>query len=394
MKTNLKKSLLFSLLLSLNLFANEEIVIIQKDSLELKTKNTVLSVGGRVQLDTEYAWPKGIHSAKGIVLGESVGESGHLNFTAKNSRLWVKTRTHSELGVVRALIETDFKGVEGTQTNTNSHGIRLRHAFVELQNWGAGQTNSAFNADTTLDILLTAINDTLVRQPLIRYQYDTTLFNYTISFEQPESTLIDSSGVIITPQDDVVPDIINRFIYYPKWGQLALSVMGRYINQDHAVLGDGITQLNSRDSAFGYGANLSGKIKVFNLDDIRFASHYGKGVGRYLAYNAYAAGSISDEGKITLQPSFGGDIGYRHFWNNKLRTTIAYSYAATKNNLDDIKLNLNKVNKSVHSSQINLIWTPIKNSLLGIEYAYAKRKVESGEDGEIKMVNIMIRYDF
>lgn len=391
MKHNLK-NLLLPLILSFNLFASEQVTQSQEKSLELKTKDTILSVGGRIQLDSALSSPESAHSAKTIPIGAIVGEDGQSNFSAKNSRLWIKTKTPSEYGVVRALIETDFKGIQGSEAKSNGHGIRLRHAYFQVANWSIGQTNSAFNADTTLDILLTAINDTLVRQPLVRYQYETDSLSYALSFEQPETTLIDPYGEIIFPKDDVVPDIVNRIIYYPKWGQVALSVMGRYINQDHAKLSNGV-DLNNKDSSYGYGANFSGKLHLFSLDDIRFAAHYGKGMGRYLAYDAYATGSISLDGEITLHKSFGGNIGYRHFWNPNLRTTIAYSYAGTKNNSDSID-NLEKVNKDVHSSQINLLWTPIKNSLVGIEYALAKRKVESGEEGETKIINMMIRYDF
>ncbi|MEA2099903.1 MAG: DcaP family trimeric outer membrane transporter [Campylobacterota bacterium] len=386
MNKNLKT--VFIILVSSSiLFASDSV----KGSLELTNTDTVLSVGGRIQLDNTYGWPEGIHGAKTIPL-ETTGEQGQLTMSAKFSRIWVKTRTPTEYGVVRTLIETDFAGVQGTETNTNSHGLRLRHAYAQLGNWTIGQTNSAFNAYVTLDILITAINDTFVRQPLIRYGYENKLFSYDISFEQPETTLIDSDGEIITPKDDVVPDIIARVVHYPKWGEVALSVMGRYITQDHATLSDG-TVLNSNDSAFGWGANLSGKIKVFDLDNIRFASHYGVGIGRYLAYNAYAAGSISRNGDIDLQASFGGDIGYQHWWNQKLRSTISISYAGTKNNLDNLT-SFDNVNKDVYSSQLNLLWMPIPNSLVGVEYASAKRRVESSKEGDMEMLILLFRYDF
>jgi len=364
----------------------------QKGSLELTTANTVLSVGGRIQLDTIYASPEGSHFAKSIPVEESVGEDGQIVLTSQFSRLWVKTRTPSEYGTIRALIETDFLGTAGNETNVNAHGIRLRHAYVQVGGWTIGQTNSAFNADVTLDILLTAINDTFVRQPLIRYEYENKSFSYALSFEQPETTLLDSDANIIIPKDDVIPDIIARVIHYPRWGEIGLSLMGRYITQNHATLGDG-TILDNKDDAFGWGANISGKIKIFKLDDIRVAAHYGNGIGRYLAYDAYPAGLVNNDGKIELQTSFGGHIGYRHWWNHKLRSTISFSYAATKNNADNLN-KLDSVNKDAQSSQVNLLWMPIPNSLVGVEYASAKRKVESNEEGKIQILNLIFRYDF
>ena len=395
MRSDFRKFILL-LATSLSLFAldtavNDERSKKEKRNLELISEKTVLSVGGRIQLDTTYSWPEGTHFAKSIPL-ETLGEQGQLGMSSRYSRLWIKTRTPSEYGTVRALIETDFLGTEGDETNANSHGLRLRHAYVQVANWTVGQTNSAFNAYVTMDILLTAINDTFVRQPLIRYGGDSKSFRYDISFEQPESTLLDGDANVITPKDDVAPDVIARTIYYPSWGEVALSVMGRYIHQDHATLSDG-TVLDNRDSAFGWGANFSAKVKLFDLDDIRFASHYGVGIGRYLAYDAYPAGSINSAGEIELQPSFGGNLGYRHFWNNSLRSTLSISYAGTENNTDNMT-NLDQVNKDVYSSQLNLLWTPIKHSLVGVEYAHAKRRVESDKEGYIKMVILLMRYDF
>lgn len=367
----------------------------QKGSVELKTASTVLSVGGRIQLDTHYSKTTSIHRASAIPVVSKLGESGHIIFNARYSRLWVKTKTASKYGPIRTLIETDFLTPDGDEKNTNSSHLRLRHAYFQAGNWTVGQTNSAFNTFATLDILYIAINDVFVRQPLIRYSNEGKYFAYDISFEQPETTLIDPDGNIITPKDDIVPDIITRLRYYPYWGELGLSLMGRYINQDHAELSDG-TSLNNRDSAFGWATNLSGKVKVFGGDDIRFAVHYGVGLGRYVAYNTYSSGSVDESGNIKLQPTYGGDVGYRHWWSNRLRSTISVSYVATENNMEIINtaVDLSTINRDAYSSQINLLWTPIPNSLIGIEYVNAGRTVESDKKGNLDSAMLRFRYDF
>lgn len=401
MKANIIKIFLFAVL-SLNLYAIDEDVsgrkapVNQKGILELQTPDTVMSVGGRIQMDTYYSWPESSHSAGLIPIGSTPGENGQLSFKSKESRLWLKTRTPSEYGPIRALIETDFVGsATGTESNTNSDGLRIRHAYVQAGNWTVGQTNSAFNTYVTLDILYTAINDVFARQPLIRYSREAKEFSYDISFEQPETTLLDPNGEIIMPKDDVIPDVIARFRYYPTWGDLGFSLMGRYINQDHAEFKDG-TPLNNRDSAIGWAANVSGKVKFFDNNDVRFVAHYGVGLGRYLAYNAYAAGSVDTNGNIKLQPTYGGNIGYRHWWNTKLRSTISISYARTENNLEVLTntADLSSINKEAYSSQLNLLWTPVPNSLIGLEYVKAQRTVESNEEGDLDSAMLRFRYDF
>lgn len=365
----------------------------QKGILEMSSADTVLSVGGRIDMQSIVSWPEGPYIAGKIPLDAS-GENGQLLMSARDSRLWVKTRTPTEHGPVRTLIEVDFLGTTASEATANSHGLRLRHAYLQAAGWTIGQTNSAFNSYVTLDTIRYPLNYTLVRQPLIRYSINDRLFGYDLSFEQPESTLLDKNGTIIMPQDDIVPDVVARLRYYPAWGEGSLALLGRYITQDQATLSDG-TVVSVSDGVFGWGVNVSGKIKLFELDDIRFDAQYGVGLGRYVAFNAFAAGSIDADGGIDLQATYGGHIGYRHWWTPKWRSTLAISYAATDNDMANIyAADSSRVNSEVYGSQLNLLWIPLPNGLVGLEYSKGVRLVESGDEGEIDMVSLLVRYDF
>lgn len=363
----------------------------QKGTLELKNANTTISIGGKIELQSTYAWPEGSFLAGKIPMSKT-GENGQLSMNARNSRLWVKTRTPSKYGPVRSLVEIDFFGSNGTETTTNSHGPRLRHAYVQAAGFTVGQTNSVFNAFVVMDTITDYLNYTLVRQPILSYSINDKELGYDLSFEQPETTLLDKDGVIITPGDDVLPDVVARARYYPSWGEAAIAFMGRYIAQDHASLSDG-TALNNSDSAFGWAANMSAKINVFELDDIRFDAQYGMGLGRYLAYNAYAAGSVDANGNIELQPSYGAHIGYLHWWNEELKSTLGFAYSATQNNLSGVS-NLDTITKEAYSLQLNLFWIPITNALLGIEYSKGVRQVETHEKGDMDTATMLLRYNF
>ncbi len=358
-----------------------------RGTLELGSASTVLSVGGRIQLDTDMGWPEGSHFAGKIPLSKA-GEDGQLGFSARESRLWVKTRTPSQYGMIRALIETDFKGSSGTETTTNSHGIRLRHAYVQIGPWTAGQTNSLFNAAVTMDTLYDAIDYTLVRQPLLSYGGGSKAWNWALSLEQPETTLLDPDGNLITPQDDRLPDLGMRLRWFPKWGEGGIAAMVRYIRQDRALLGSGIRTPGS-DAATGWGVNAYGAIRLGSSDDLRFGAAYGEGIGRYLAYNAFPAGSVDATGKITLQESFGAHLGYRHWWHDTLRSTLAFSYAGTSNTGT-----ATEVTDRSRSLQANLLWTPASRTLVGIEYARALRELENGEEGEMELLRMTLRYEF
>jgi len=346
----------------------------------------VVEIGGRAHLSMLHTSDQSSFFAGKIALDRDK-KSDDFSLNARESRLWLKTKTPTEYGMLRTLVEIDFLGTKGGSTSKNDYYPRLRHAFIEVGGFGFGQTNSAFNSIVALDTISYPMDDTLVRQSLIRYTYDTKLFAYDISIEEPKITLLDQNSSKSITKDNLPYDLVLRARYYPLWGELGISFLARKILQDSVVD-------NTKDSKYGYGVNLSGRIKTFALDDIRFNAHYGEGSGRYIAYGAFSEGTISSSGEITLTPVYGGHLGYRHFWSEKLRSTIAFSYIGADNNLDVLQTGLHKVTKESHAMQINLLWLPIKNLLTGVEYAWAQREVLSSESGKANFLNFILRYDF
>ena len=234
-------------------------------ALELKNKGSVLSVGGRIQLQAVSSSPEGAFYAAKIPLDKnSLGENGQLTTSAKESRLWFKTRTPSNYGPIRTLVEVDFLGVSGTETNTNSHGLRLRHAYLEATGLTFGQTNSAFNSHSTLEAIAYPMNNALVRQPLIRYSTNAKTYAYDVSFEQPETTLLDPNGKIITPQDDSLPDVVLRVRAFSTWGEASVALLSRYLQQDRATLSDA-SVVNGSSGVFAWGVNASAKKRPTTL---------------------------------------------------------------------------------------------------------------------------------
>ncbi len=360
-----------------------------KGTIELKQEKTVMSIGGRLQLNAFLSSPEVSYGAKSVPVPEISGEDGQFSMNARDSRIWIKTQTPTSAGVLRTLIETDFFGSAGTETISNSHNLRLRHAYMDINGLAIGQTNSVFNTKITPDTVLTPINDAFVRQPLIRYSGNAESWGYDLSLEQPETTLIDSFGVIINPQDDAVPDMAGRLRYYPEWGEAAISGLVRHIRHDQTTLSDN-SALGNRDSEWGWGINASAKLLAGVKDDFRVNAQYGSGIGRYLAYNTFAAGSIDSNGKIKLQNSYGVNLSYRHWWNSSLRSTLAWAKVGTDNHSGIAT----DITKEVHSWQANLMWTPVANTLVGLGYASAKRELENGNSGELDVMRMIFRYDF
>ena len=84
-------------------------------------------------------------------------------------------------------------------------------------------------------------------------------------------------------------------------------------------------------------------------------------------------------------------MGWRHAFNPKLRTNVIYARSDYDNNADLTGLG---VTKSVQSLRANVFYSPLPKVDVGAELMYGKRKVESGEDGDITRLQFTTKYSF
>lgn len=356
----------------------------KKGVLELASTDTVLSLGGRIQLNVKYSSPNTSFFASKIAASDQEG-SDAFTVNARDSRLWVKTRTPSDLGMIRTTLEIDFFGSSATNVSVNDHNPRLRHAYVQIGNFGFGQTNSAFNSIVAIETLNYAMDDTFVRQPVIRYTHNAGMLAWDFSIEEPDATFFTPTSTSLQKgKSDTIPDLILAMRYYPTWGELGLSCLSRVVRYE---------QSGTSDTQYGYGVNFSGRVKLFGLDDLRFNAHYGEGSGRYIAYNGFGAGVIDPNGDVELTEIVSGHLGYRHWWSEKLRSTLALSYIGGDTATEHMS-DFSNVTKESYSVQANLLFNPVKNIMTGLEYIYAKREFEDKREGDAQGVNFIFRFDF
>ena len=340
-----------------------------KGVVELMSENTTLTVGGRIQMNTYYDWEE--------------SKQGHLAYNVRDTRFWLKSKTKTDYGLLSATLELDLSGTAGDERTSNSHNPRLRHAYLQLGKISLGQTNSLFNSIAAPDTISAAKDDVFVRQPQMRWTESFENSQFAVSLEQPETTLTDSTGARITPGTDRFPDLITRYTWHGDWGEASVAAMGREFRNDGAVAG-------VADEAYGGALSLSGKFLFFDYDDLRYGIAYGNGLGRYMAGNYFNAGSIDDQGRIHLLSAIGGHIAYRHWWNESLRTSLAFAHIQTDN--DDVVPDT--TNKLGQSYTANLIWIPVENGQLGVEYYYQRKKVQSGLTTDSSRLLFTAIYEF
>ena len=97
------------------------------------------------------------------------------------------------------------------------------------------------------------------------------------------------------------------------------------------TIDEGTLGVPDDDSALGYGVSLSGKLKVADKDDFRFMVTVGEGLGRYVGLNTVNAVAVNSMGELETIGTISGFASYRHFWGEKSRSNITFSYFKADN---------------------------------------------------------------
>lgn len=309
-----------------------------------------------------------------------------LAFTAKQSRLFVKTRTGTPLGDLKIHLEGDFYGDGGNQVVSNSSTWRLRHAYGEIGNLLAGQTWSTFMdagaLPETIDFGGPA-GQIFIRQAQVRWTQPFDWGSLQFAVENPETYLISSATkASATYDNERIPDMIGRINYASEFGKFSLAVMGREYRVDNDV---------ASDSTFAGAVSAAGTVPTFGRDDFRFMLNYGNGLGRYMYTNFEGAALDVENDEIDAVDQWGGFLAYRHYWMDTLRSSLVYAYGEADFDTDVVGDGVNRRFQSVHA---NLIWSPVPAVNLGLEYLWGYRELENDDDGDLNRIQFAAQYSF
>lgn len=360
--------------------------------------NTTIAYAGYVKVDAITQRTSGGQIGTGSIVRDflipgaiPVGGEGSgfdTDFSARQSRLIFKTAT--DVGAEHTLnsqIELDFMVTPGGDERiSNSYQPRLRQAFITYDNWLFGQAWSTFQnvgaLPESLDFIGTTPGTVFERQPMIRY----TKGGLQIAVEQPETTVTSPSGSRVLAGDDALPDVVARYNFAGDWGSLSAAGILRSLRVRDDDFGTG------NDSALGYGLSLSGRLNVTDKDDLRFMATAGDGLGRYIGLNIANDAAI-DTATGDLDPIFtySGFAAYRHFWSDKVRSTIGGSYFKADN---PVLLTTNQVTDESWNALANIIFSPVAPLDIGLEYMYAKRTLEDGRSGNLQKIQVSTKYSF
>jgi hypothetical protein len=221
-----------------------------------------------------------------------------------------------------------------------------------------------------------------VRQAQFRYTHQLAPgLALAAALENPEADVTVAGEL---EREDSVPDAAFHVRWEPDWGHLQASGLLRRIS----VRADGLDEDET-----GWGAALSGKMQLAGKNSATFQINVGDGIGRYIAdlagIGADAAITPAGDAIETLEV-IAGYLGYQHWWSDTLRSNLVYSHVE----VDVENFQAGSTLETTQYAAANLIWSPVAQTNVGIEYLYGRRENANGEDGSANRLQISSQFLF
>jgi hypothetical protein len=367
-----------------------------KGSFKLPGSDTSVTLGGYVKLDAIFTNPSaGVGStgdqeleAPNIPVGAAAktGERNQVKFHARQSRLFGATSTPTRFGDVTTYVEGDFFGAPGNESVSNSNGLRMRHAYGTLGGLLAGQTWTTFSDPATYPETLDfggPVGVIFARQAQVRWTQPFAGGQWSIALENPETVTALSNGTSFRADDDRLPDFAANAHFDTSFGKYSIAGVARQLRIDSSSA----PASHEQKLATAFGVN--GVIPMFGKDDLRVSAYAGNGIGRY-SIGFLPDALVDANGHLAAPTQWLAMAAYRHFWTPGLRSTLALSGVAASNPSGTAA----GVNRSADSAHLNVIWSPVAQTNLGVEYIYARREVQGGDSGTVNRVQASAQYFF
>jgi hypothetical protein len=343
-----------------------------------------LDLYGFAQMDAGYDfnqvhpdWFDVVRPTKLPSFKNEFGSDGNTYFSVRQTRFGAKSEVPTKLGTLKTLFEFELfgTGVDAGQTT-----FRLRHAYGELGQFGAGQTWSPF---MDIDVFPNSVEYwgpngmVFFRNVQFRWMPVQGDSRVTIALERPGASA--DQGVYrdrIELQDVrphfPMPDISGEARFGRKWGYVeAAGILRRLKWTDN-----GTDQFDLSGDDWGWGINISSNLKIYKNDVIKLQLVYGEGIQNYMNDAPEDVGAKPNPGNATTPltgealPVLGIVAFYDHYWSDKFSSTVGYSFL-------DIENGDGQADNAFNTGQYavtNLLYYPVKDVMMGGEFQFGYRK--------------------
>ena len=309
------------------------------------------------------------------------------SFHAKSSRFVMNARSITESGMpLQAMISFDM----GWDDPSFDDFLRLRMAYVVVGNVLAGQAWSTF-AD--LSALLYTLDfeggDALIgdRNPMFRYTgHINDNWTWAAAVEEAKGQVVNASGEAGEVRR-ATPELIGRIRWESGRSHVQLAGLA---NQLRWTFDDG----SDAATTFKYGGNLTG-LFVFGKGDTEMVT-FGVAGGEGLASWSPTTSAepldavLTPSGELETLPFLEYNAGFRHNWSPKLANTVTWAHDKVwLNDLQD-----DDTFSEGGAFHVNLLWTPYKSVLTGIEYIWGYWKSKDGRKGIADRIQVSLKWTF
>jgi hypothetical protein len=366
--------------------------------------SSTMDIYGAVMLDMGYQakqnnpdWFDVVRPTQLPSFEDQYGEDGHFFAGVRQSRLGVKTNTPTSLGALKTQFEFELMG---TGADAGQTTFRLRHAYGELGQFGAGQTWSPF---MDIDVFPNSLEYwgpngmVFFRNVQLRWmpiQGDTRL---TLALERPGASADqgDYADRIELQNIDArfpYPDLSGEFRLGRDWGYIEFAGIVRWMEWEDRLP----DQFDLSGDALGWGVNISSNVKL-GSHVLRVAVVYGEGVQNYMndapqdvgIRNNFSNARRPIEGEAL--PLLGVTAFIDLNWSEKMTSTIGYSFL----DIDNSDGQAADAFKRGDYALANVLFYPVKNVMFGPEIQWARREnAEDGFSSDDLRVQFSVKYNF
>lgn len=288
----------------------------------------------------------------------------------------------------------------------------LDKGFIQFAGITAGRAQSFFDFDAQSRELL---SNTMANsnQPTEMFAYTATFgngFSGTISVEDRNERTIADNGFLqsnLNPTDtkagylayagETIPDIVGNLRVDQAWGSAQIAAAYHQVSSFPVQLPSGVTVAPADKNGFagiagvkvllpfitkGDNATIQGTYETGAMDYINSLNYF-NGPSNIYTHDISVGIPVNDGfilpgGRIGLQRGYGGYAAYQHYWAPEWNSSIFGDYATIHNPYAATLLTAGADNAHIFQVGGNLIWTPVKDLIIGGEVLYTNLHLTGG----------------
>ena len=327
------------------------------------------------------------------------GANGNTYFSVRQTRFGVKSFTPTPVGNLKTIFEFELygTGVDAGQTT-----FRLRHAWGELEQVGAGQSWSPF---MDIGVFPDSVEYwgpngmAFFRNVQLRWTpVEKGDSNVQIALERPGAS---ADGGLYRDRIELAnvvphfkwPDLSGHARYAGDWGYVQVAGIVRKM----AWVDTGTGPLHLSGSAVGAGVNVSSNLKITSNDLGKFSFVYGDGIENYMN-DAPVDVSLQNNFSNPIRPVKGvalpilGVVAFDdHTWSKRYSTSFGYSMLNISNSNGQAPSDFHRGQYGL----ANLLYRPVPRVMMGGEFQFGQREnISNGYTYDDYRLQFSFRYDW